>query len=105
MGASESVVNVLSVDVEEYFHAEEVQNTSGRRELESAASRVETQVGVVLDLFARCHVKASLFIGGEVAAKHPGLIAEIAAPGHEIGCHSYSQRLISRLTREDFRDD
>ena len=105
MIADGSVVNVLSVDVEEYFHAEEVQNTSRKDQLASAASRVETQVGVVLGMLARHGVKATFFIVGEVAEKHPGMIQEIADSGHEIGCHSYSHRLIYGLTPDEFRAD
>jgi polysaccharide deacetylase family protein (PEP-CTERM system associated) len=105
MIAGGSVVNVLSVDVEEYFHAEEVQNTSWKDQLASAASRVETQVRVVLGILARHGVKATFFIVGEVAEKHPGLIQEIADSGHEIGCHSYSHRLIYGLTPDEFRTD
>src|ERR1035438_3296409 len=85
-----SVVNVLSVDVEENFHAEEVQNTGWKDQLASAPARLETPVRVVLGILARHEVKATFFIVGEVAEKHPGLIREIAYSGHEIGCHSYS---------------
>jgi polysaccharide deacetylase family protein (PEP-CTERM system associated) len=105
MAATPRIVNVLSVDVEEYFHAEEVQNSSTRQQLAAALSRVETQVTAVLDLLGQQGVKATFFIVGEVAEAHPGLIAEIAGAGHEIGCHSYSHRLISRLTPEEFRAD
>ena len=34
-------------------------------------------------------IRGSFFIEGKVAAGAPGLVREIAARGHEVGCHSY----------------
>ncbi len=43
----------------------------------------------VLDALARLGMKATFFVIGARAARHPELIARIAAEGHEIGNHSW----------------
>jgi polysaccharide deacetylase family protein (PEP-CTERM system associated) len=96
--------NILSVDVEEYFHPSEVQPFvhGGWSTLES---RVERQTMDILQLFARYKVSATFFVVGWVAEKQPGLVRSIAAAGHELGCHSYAHRLVYDLTPQEFRND
>jgi polysaccharide deacetylase family protein (PEP-CTERM system associated) len=97
------MVNVLSVDVEEYFHPTEVQKNVS--EWDRLPSRVEDQTRRILELFA-CHdVRATFFIVGWLADRHPRLVREIAAAGHEIGCHSYEHRLVYDLTPDAFQRD
>jgi polysaccharide deacetylase family protein (PEP-CTERM system associated) len=58
-----------------------------------------------LEIFDRHGVKGTFFVLGWVARRHPKLIAEIASRGHQIGCHSFSHRLVYDLTPAQFRDD
>jgi polysaccharide deacetylase family protein (PEP-CTERM system associated) len=98
------MMNVLSVDVEEYFHPSEVQRFI-HADWSTLPSRVEWQTMQIIDLFARHDVKATFFIVGWVADKHPQVVRAIANAGHEIGCHSYAHRLVYQLTAEEFRRD
>lgn len=43
----------------------------------------------VLDVLRRHGARATFFMVGAQAARHPGLVARIAAEGHEIGNHSW----------------
>ena len=96
--------NILSIDVEEYFHPSEVQPfVSG--DWSDLPSRVERQTMQILELFARYDVSATFFVVGWVAEKHPRLVREIAEAGHELGCHSYFHRLVYNLSPEEFRKD
>ena len=51
--------------------------------------RVPEMVRRYLDWLRERGAKTTFFVVGDVAEAYPGLIAEIAAAGHEIGCHSY----------------
>lgn len=97
--------NIISVDVEEYFHPSELESCVSADRWSSLPSLVEPQTRRVLDLFERNGVKATFFVLGWVAERHPGLVRDIAAAGHEIGCHSYAHRLIFSLTPAEFRQD
>jgi polysaccharide deacetylase family protein (PEP-CTERM system associated) len=98
-------MNVISVDVEDYFHAEAFANVVRHDAWASYPSRVENNTRHLLELFAAELVNATFFILGWVAERHPSLVREIAAAGHEIACHSYWHKLIYKLDPKTFRDD
>lgn len=97
--------NIISVDVEEYFHPTEVQRFTSADRWSELPSLVEPETRLVLEMLARRQVKGTFFVLGWVAQRHPRLIWEIAAAGHEIGCHSYAHRLVYDLTPAEFRQD
>jgi polysaccharide deacetylase family protein (PEP-CTERM system associated) len=97
--------NVISVDVEDYFHAEVFSKVVRPTDWDTCPPRVENNTRRILELFARCDVQATFFVLGWVAQRYPGLVREIAAAGHELACHSYAHQLIYNLQPEVFRDD
>ena len=97
--------NIMTVDVEEYFHPTEVAAFVAPGEWSSLPSRIERETFRVLDLLARHRARATFFILGWVAERNPKLVREIQAAGHEIGCHSYGHRLVYELTPDEFRND
>jgi polysaccharide deacetylase family protein (PEP-CTERM system associated) len=97
--------DVVSVDVEDYFHAEALSKAAPRSEWDQFPSRVEANTHRLLELFAEQDVHATFFAVGWVAERFPSLIREIAAEGHELACHSYWHRLVYRLKPEEFRED
>jgi polysaccharide deacetylase family protein (PEP-CTERM system associated) len=101
----ETVRNIISIDVEEYFHPTEVQVAAPENQWGRLPSRVDGQTRQILDLLAEKNVRGTFFILGWVAERHPDLIRAIAAQGHEIACHSYSHRLVYHLTPSQFRED
>jgi len=107
MPTSPSIVptNILTVDVEEYFHATEVQRSVTPDQWRGLPSRLDAQVARTLDLLDRHRVKATFFILGWAAERHPKAIQEIASRGHHLGCHSYAHQLVYDLTPAAFRDD
>jgi len=99
------IINVLTIDVEEYFHPTEVQRAVEMEQWSSLPSRVEQETDDVLELLAKNSVQATCFVLGWVAERHPALIRRIAAAGHEIGCHSYAHQLVYDMTPQQFRED
>src|SRR5262245_33233574 len=97
--------NILSVDVEDYFHVEAFSDIVSRDSWDSYSCRVEANTFRLLDLFDSLGVKSTCFILGWVAERYPHLVHEIVRRGHEPACHSYWHRLIYKLTCEDFRAD
>jgi polysaccharide deacetylase family protein (PEP-CTERM system associated) len=59
----------------------------------------------LLDMLDRAGVSATWFAVGWVAERHPRLIEEILAAGHEVGSHSYSHERAYDLGPERFRSD
>src|ERR1700758_3285826 len=91
--------NIVSVDVEDYFHAEIFSGIVDRAQWDTYSSRVEMNTRRLLDLFESLDLHATFFVLGWVAERFPALVREIAAGGHELACHSYWHRLIYKLDR------
>ena len=99
------MLNVLSVDVEEYFHAEIVQISARRHRTGGFESRVEASVDLLLRLLAGHGARGTFFTLGEVAATHPSVVRRIAELGHEVACHGHRHECVHRMTPAQFRDD
>jgi peptidoglycan/xylan/chitin deacetylase (PgdA/CDA1 family) len=59
----------------------------------------------VLDTLEREQIKATFFLVGEQVERRPGLAAEIAQRGHEVGLHCYRHRPQPALGARAVRDD
>ncbi len=97
--------NVLTVDVEEWFHPEAVQNQFPPETWDKQEKRVEPLIDKLLDLFAQYNARATFFVLGWVAERNPQIVKNIVAAGHEIASHSYSHRMVTRMTPEEFDED
>src|SRR5437867_4181533 len=97
--------NVLSVDVEDYFHVEAFAGKIRYEQWDLFERRVERNVARILELFEKYQTKATFFILGWVAEKLPGIPRQIANAGHEIGCHGFAHRRLQTLTQNQFRED
>ena len=99
------MVNAMTVDVEEYFQASIFDRVVARSSWEDRESRVVANTHRLLDLFGANEVRATFFVLGWVAERHPSLVREIVRGGHELASHGYQHQLIYSLTRDQFRDD
>ena len=97
--------NVLTFDVEEYFHAEAFAGVVRPEDWPAFGSRVVDATERLLDILDYADVRATFFVLGWVAERQPGLVQEIHARGHELACHGYSHQMISRLTPQEFAED
>jgi polysaccharide deacetylase family protein (PEP-CTERM system associated) len=97
--------NVFSIDVEDWFHLLELEQTSSTTRWSSLESRVRHGTERLLRELADHSVCGTFFVLGWIAERHPKLVADIAAAGHEIASHGYAHTLIYTQTRDEFRDD
>jgi peptidoglycan/xylan/chitin deacetylase (PgdA/CDA1 family) len=98
-------VHAMSVDVEDYLHAWALSPAIGRADWERWPSRVEASTRRVLDLFEAAGIKATFFVLGWVAARHPALVREIAGRGHELASHGYHHEKVFEQRPEAFFQD
>jgi polysaccharide deacetylase family protein (PEP-CTERM system associated) len=99
------VVNGLSIDVEEYFHAVNLRPAFPEAEWPRLARRAEVGVERSLRILERAGQKATFFVLGWVAEHEPELVRAIAAAGHEIASHGHSHRMVDELGEEAFAAD
>jgi polysaccharide deacetylase family protein (PEP-CTERM system associated) len=96
---------VLTVDVEEWFHVCGHPTYDCPERWDSFPSRVVPSTEKILSLLEAASSRATFFVLGWVARRHPGLVQRIAAAGHEIGCHGDLHRRVEALPAEEFRAD
>lgn len=97
--------NAMTVDVEDYFHVSAFSSHIRPSDWDSYECRVEQNTRRLLDLFEQMGILATFFALGWVAERYPQLIREIAARGHEVGCHGYSHRLVYEQSPAEFRQE
>lgn len=95
----------LSIDVEDWFHAENLKPAIARQAWDSLDLRVERNTMRMLDILESCNVRATFFVLGWVAKKCPQLVRAIARAGHEVASHGYGHELIYALDADTFRTD
>ena len=103
--SNSQVTNLLSVDVEDYFHATGLSTHTSQSQWQDLPGRVEYTTRRLLHLFDERQVTATFFILGWIAARYPQLVREIHVAGHEIASHGWRHELVYEQTPETFRDD
>jgi polysaccharide deacetylase family protein (PEP-CTERM system associated) len=98
-------VNVMSIDVEDYFHASAFAANFPRLNWNRLEHRVESNTLRLLDILAEYKVHGTFFVLGWVADRYPTLVRRISEAGHEIASHSFWHRLVYDLSPADFRED
>lgn len=97
--------DVLTVDVEDYFHVEAFADRVLWQSWPDFPSRVRANTERVLGIFEEYKCRATFFVLGWVAERNPELIRKIVEAGHEVACHSYLHRRVTSLNPDEFRQD
>ncbi len=99
------LAGAMSIDVEEHFHAAALAPSAPRDAWDMMESRVVDSTRRCLDIFAAAGARATFFTLGMVAEKHPALIREIVAAGHELASHGHAHFRITEQDPATFRAD
>lgn len=97
-------MNVLTFDVEEWFHLLDFDATRTEAEWGKYEVRIYENVDRILDILERTNTKATFFIIGWVAKTYPDVVKKIAAK-YQIGSHTMNHQLVWQQTPEEFRRD
>jgi len=100
-----TIVNGLSVDVEDWFQVGAFEGVIDRDDWSGLADRVDTNVRSILDMFDEAHVKTTFFTLGWVAQRHSPLLREIARRGHELASHGWDHQRVFTMDRKSFGED
>jgi polysaccharide deacetylase family protein (PEP-CTERM system associated) len=97
-------MNILTFDVEEWFHLLAFDNTRTEAQWGKYEVRIYENVDRILDILERTNTKATFFIIGWVAKTYPDVVKKIAAK-YQIGSHTMNHQLVWQQTPEEFRKD
>lgn len=103
-GKDHQPANAFTVDLEDWFQG----LTSTNPQVEQwprLESRVEPVTRRLLALLRTYRIRATFFVLGYVAERHPALIEAIREAGHEIAVHGYWHSYVFRLTAAEFSQE
>ncbi len=99
------MTNSISIDVEDYYHARNIELAIGRSRWSSLPSRVNYSTKLCLDLLSRNSVQGTFFVLGSVARRDKQLIKDISSAGHEIASHGFRHHLAYEQSPKSFLKD
>ena len=98
------MMNILTFDVEEWFHLLDFDATRGEEQWGNYEVRIYENVERILNLLEETNTKATFFIIGWVAKTYPDLVRKIAEK-YEIGSHTMTHQLVWQQSPQEFRND
>ena len=99
------MINALSFDIEEWFHLLDIPDVSNTHQWDLLPQIVEPYTLQILETLNHFGIRATFFVVGWIAKKHPQLVQEISNLGHEVASHSYWHVPINRMNRKQFAED
>ena len=93
-------MNILTFDIEEWY-LEKILH--GGREFRY--HQFDEAFAKVLNDLDAYGIKATFFCVGKLAVEFPQIIKEIAARGHEVGCHSNEHTWLNKMTQKQLMND
>ena len=97
-------MNVLTFDIEEWFHLLDFESTKGEQQWQSFETRIYGNVERILQLLEETDTKATFFILGWIAKTYPDIVRRIAQK-YQIGSHTMNHQLVWQQRRDEFKED
>ena len=98
-------MNILTFDLEEWFHILDHPTTRSPEDWSKFESRIDENVERILHMLEISNAKATFFCLGWIAKKYPHIIKMISDKGFHIACHSHEHQLAYEQTKHEFKDD
>src|SRR6188472_3380162 len=90
---------ILTVNVEDYFHVWAIRNSEAvrRKHWDRLDPRLAANLDASLELLRQRGAKATFFVFGCIADSHPQLVERIMSDGHEVASRGYWPRSLKGL--------
>ena len=98
-------MNILTFDIEDWFHILDNDPSKSENDWNKFDSRIQFGLEKILNILNENDVKATFFVLGWVAKKHPTLIKKINELGYEVGTHSHMHQLVYEQSPQQFKED
>lgn len=98
-------MNILTFDIEEWFHILDNESTKTVKEWSNYESRIHSNMDRIFEFLAKSNLKATFFVLGWIAEKYPEVVKRIDGYGHEIGSHTHMHQLMYEQTRGEVEED
>jgi polysaccharide deacetylase family protein (PEP-CTERM system associated) len=98
-------MNILTFDIEEWFHLLDNDSTKTEAQWSNYESRIHKNMETIYNIIESSNSKASFFVVGWIAEKYPEVVREINRRGYEIGSHTHLHQLVYEQDRNTFYKD
>lgn len=101
-----STINAFSIDVEGFVESNQESFHVDAKYIDPVRenNEIRKNTDACLELLDEAGVKATFFIVGRIAYDIPEVVRQIAAAGHEIGCHNYEHVRLFGTTQKEFTE-
>ncbi len=97
-------MNILTFDVEEWFHLLDCDATRTENEWKNFEVRIYDNVDRIFRILDETGTKATFFVIGWIAKTYPDLVRKISDK-YQIGCHTMNHQLVWQQTPAEFKAD
>lgn len=97
-------MNILTFDVEEWFHLLDNDSTRSAAEWVRYPVRIYENMERIFRILDDTHTRATFFVIGWIARTYPDLVRRIAER-YEVGSHTMNHQLVWQQDRAAFRED
>ena len=98
-------MNILTVDVEEWFHLLDHDLTKDKGSWSSHEVRIHKNLERILTILENTDTKATFFVLGWIAKKYPDVIKTLLEMNYDIGSHSFYHELVYHQNKLSFKKD
>ncbi|GHV06888.1 polysaccharide deacetylase [Spirochaetia bacterium] len=98
-------MNILTFDIEEWFHILDNDSTKTINEWNHYESRIYANMERIFNFLDTIKVKATFFCLGWIAETYPEIVKEVVSRGYEIGTHTTMHQLIYEQSPQVFAQD
>jgi len=95
----------LSIDWEDYFQVYNFSKIIDYEDWYLFRSRIRKNTIRILNILKEHNTHATFFILGWNAERFPDLVRMIKDHGHEIACHGYSHKPVTKMSKKEFQED
>lgn len=97
-------MNILTFDVEEWFHLLNHSSTKSELQWKKYETRIHQNMDRIFRILEDTNTNATFFIIGWIAKNYPDIVKKIAYK-YEIGSHTMSHQLVWQQSPKEFKDD
>lgn len=97
-------MNILTFDIEEWFHILDFEETRSEAQWKSYEVRIYENVERIFRILEGTNTQATFFVIGWIAKTYPDLVRQISSK-YQIGSHTMNHQLIWQQSPSEFRAD
>lgn len=97
-------MNILTFDIEEWFHLLDNDSTRSEKQWKVFEVRIYENMERIFRILEETDTKATFFVIGWIAKTYPDIVRQIASK-YQVGSHTMNHQLVWQQSREAFKED